>query len=103
MKQTSTLKGPAFHAKRATGRYSPYSTKRPALPDIVDYLDDHDVCDSMAALTDVETPTTSVDDDFEDDLGRLSLDEDIDLVPGVNLAWSTEDVSILLALFDKDC
>ncbi|ETV79775.1 hypothetical protein H257_07000 [Aphanomyces astaci] len=100
---TLACKGPAFHPKKIAMRYSPYSAKRPTLPDYVEYLEDQDMYDTMAALTDVETPTTSAEGDFDEDLVRLSLDNDIELVPGMSLAWSTEDISILLALFDKEC
>ncbi|CAK4696263.1 hypothetical protein LEN26_007765 [Aphanomyces euteiches] len=99
MMSSPSAAGPIHKEKKSSGRFSPYSTKRPALPEYVDYLENQDLYDTMAALTDVETPST----DFEDDFVRLSMEEDaLDLNPSLDLVWSNEDLSILLALFEKD-
>ncbi|KAF0701306.1 Aste57867_8156 [Aphanomyces stellatus] len=97
-----SVAGP-IHKEKKFGacRFSPYSAKRPALPEYVEYLENEDMYDTIAALTDVETPTTDFEDDFH---VRLSLDDDdvLDLNPSLNLTWSNEDISILLALMGKD-
>ncbi|EQC38044.1 hypothetical protein SDRG_04474 [Saprolegnia diclina VS20] len=91
--------GPIAKKDRKSHRFAPYSAKRPALPEYESYLEAMDSADEFCAETDVETPFSAV---FEDDFVRLSIEEELDMDPSLDMEWSTEDLSILLALFSKD-
>ncbi|OQR82336.1 hypothetical protein ACHHYP_16205 [Achlya hypogyna] len=83
--------------ERKSHRFAPYSSKRPALPEYEMYLEAMDSADEFGAETDVETPSV-----VETDFVRLSLEEELDMDPSLDMEWNSEDLSILLALFAKD-